>query len=436
MSAAGGEIGEEMAEVVRRVLREERGRVLSTLIRRAGDIDRAEELLHEALLAAVEQWPRDGIPREPAAWLTAVARRRLVDVVRQERTQARTRDELTRAQLASEDQLDGTEGEIDVLKDDQLRLVFVCCHPELATEQQVALTLRLVVGLEVPEIARAFVVPESTVAQRLVRAKRAIAERRLPYEVPGEAELGERLEAVLSVLYLLYNEGYLAHRGEALGRADLARNARRLAAHLVELLPGEAETWGLAALMDLQASREEARVGSEGQLVPLAEQDRAAWDTELLAAGLARLESGLGLAARRNAGKGTYLLQAALAACHARAATWEATDWHAIIALYDELYTLTDSPVVALNRAIAVGMAHGASAGLAAAEAIADSKRGNPLERYAYFHATRGDFLQRLGRTDESATAFTAAIACTENDAERLFLRERLRASAESTSRK
>jgi predicted RNA polymerase sigma factor len=360
-----------------------------------------------------------GAPDRPGAWLTTAARRLALDRVRGAR-----RAEARSAALAYEAALDRADDTPDVtdpegIPDDRLRLVFTCCHPGLSADGRVALTLRLVGGLTTAEIARAFLVPEATVAQRIVRAKRTIRDRGLPYEVPEGPELAERLPAVLAVVYLIFNEGYAAHGGDRLVRDDLCDEALRLGRMLAELMPGEAEVLGLVSLMELQASRLTARTDGDGNLVLLEDQDRARWDRARIARGLAALDTA-GAVERA----GPYQLQAAIAACHARAASWSATDWARIVALYRALAEVAPSPVVELNRAVAIGLAEGAAAGLAALDRLdADALRG-----YHLLPAARADFLRRLGRRAEAAAEYRRALALTDNTREQAFLSGRLAA--------
>jgi RNA polymerase sigma factor (sigma-70 family) len=397
----------------------EYGRVVASVMRIVRDLDAAEDVVQEAFAQALAHWPVSGAPDRPGAWLLTTARRRALD-----RRRSARRAEARAGALAYEAALDAVDegpevAEPEHIPDDRLRLIFTCCHPGLPAEGRVALTLRLVGGLTTAEIARAFLVPEPTIAQRLVRAKRTIRDRGFPYEVPGAAELPARLPAVLAVVYLVFNEGYAASAGQALLRHDLCEEAIRLGRMLAELMPAEPEVHGLLALMELQASRAAARTDAGGDLVLLADQDRARWDGDRIARGLAGLARA-GPVARA----GPYQLQAAIAACHARAPSWEATDWPRIVELYDALGAVAPSPVVALNRAVAIGLARGAAAGLGALDAVdAAALRG-----YHLLPAARADFLRRLGRSREAAVEYRRALSLVDNARERAFLEARLAA--------
>jgi len=407
----------DVRESVAEVFREEYARVVASVLRIVRDIDAAEDVVQEAFAQALEHWPSSGLPDRPGAWLLTAARRRALDRLRRAR-----RADAHAGALAYEAGLDVRDERPEVadpesVPDDRLRLIFTCCRPELPVESRVALTLRLVGGLSTVEIARAFLVSEPTIAQRLVRAKRAIRERELPYEVPEGAELAERLPAVLAVVYLIFNEGYAAHSGETLVRDDLCGEAIRLGGMLAELMPDEAEVLGLLALMELQASRAAARADAEGNLVLLADQDRTRWDRGRIERGLAWLERAgpIGRA-------GPYQLQAAIAACHARATSWDATDWPRIVSLYATLASVAPSPVVDLNRAAAIGMAEGPQAGLAALDRL----DATPLRAYHLLPAARADFLRRLHRWAEAAEEYRAALKLVDNARERAFLAGRL----------
>jgi len=404
-------------EPIADVFRAEYARVVASVLRIVRDIDAAEDVVQEAFAQALDHWPARGIPDRPGAWLLTAARHRALDRLRRARRANARADALAyEAGLGARDERPEVV-DPESIPDDRLRLIFTCCHPELPAESRVALTLRLVGGLSTVEIARAFLVPEPTIAQRLVRAKRTIRARGLVYEVPEGDELAARLPAVLAVVYLIFNEGYAAHSGDALVRDDLCAEALRLGGMLVELMPGEAEALGLLALMELQASRASARVDADGNLVLLADQDRARWD---------RARIGRGLACLQRAGTieraGPYQLQAAIAACHARAASWEATEWPRIVGLYATLAAAAPSPVVELNRAAAIGMAEGPAAGLAAL----DRMDAAPLSAYHLFPAARADFLRRLGRSAEAAAEYRAALKLVDNTRERAFLAARL----------
>ncbi|MGB7212391.1 MAG: RNA polymerase sigma factor [Gemmatimonadales bacterium] len=408
------------------VWRIESARLIAGLTRFAHDVGLAEELAQEALLAAVEQWPVSGVPDNPGAWLMAVAKRRAIDLWRREERILPKHEEIGRELDArrehSVDELDAALD--DPIGDDLLGLIFMTCHPVLSTEARVALTLRLVGGLTTPEIARAFLIPEATLAQRIVRAKRTLTEARVPFEVPRPAELPARLQSVLEVIYLVFNEGYAATTGEEWIRTDLCEEALRLGRILAELAPVEPEVHGLVALMEIQASRMRARVGPAGEPVRLMEQDRARWDYVQVKRGLAALHR----AEKLGGTLGPYALQAAIAACHARARTPEETDWARIAALYDALAALAPSPVVELNHAVAVGMAFGPAAGLEIVDGLLASKA---LDIYHLLPAVRGDLLERLGRRAEARAEFERAAQLTRNGRERTLLLGRAAACQE-----
>ncbi len=404
------------------VWRIESARLIAGLTRLMRDVSLAEDLAQDALVAALEQWPASGIPENPGAWLMAAAKRRGIDLLRRRATLAR-KHELIKRDLELLQQLEQTDlaAGVEDIGDDVLRLIFMTCHPTISRDARVALTLRLLGGLSTPEIARAFLVSDQTVAQRIVRAKRTLTEARVPFELPGQDELAERLSAVLEVIYLIFNEGYSATSGENLTRPALCGQALRLGRILAALMGGEAEVHGLLALMEIQASRLRARVGPNGEPVLLADQDRSRWDGLLLQRGLAALARAESLGAPL----GPYTLQAAIAACHARARDVEETEWVRIVALYDALVAVTGSPVVELNRAVAVAMAFGSQTGLELVEELA----GDPaLGSYHPLPAVRADLLVRLGRTAEAREAFISAADLCRNDRERELLLSRARA--------
>ena len=401
------------------VWRIESARLIAGLTRCVRDVAVAEDLAQDALVAALEQWPHSGIPDNPGAWLMVTAKRRGIDELRRRVTFERGRELIAR-ELEILQQLDQPDfdARFDAVQDDILRLIFMTCHPVLSREARVALTLRLLGGLSTPEIARAFLVSEGTVAQRIVRAKRTLAEARVPFEVPGRDELAERLSAVLEVIYLVFNEGYAATAGEHWIRPALCEDALRLGRILAALMPRAPEAHGLLALMELQASRLRARVGPHGEPVLLADQDRASWDHLLVQRGLA----GLHRAEELGGALGPYTLQAAIAACHARARSVTETDWPRIVALYDGLAALTGSPVVELNRAVAVTMAFGPEAGLELVDSLADEPA---LRAYHLLPSVRGDVLVRLGRLAEAREEFERAAGLCENEREREVLLSR-----------
>jgi RNA polymerase sigma-70 factor (ECF subfamily) len=397
----------ERASEIERVFRAEHGRAVAVLVRVFGDIDIAEEAVADAFTTAVQRWPADGLPPSPAGWIITTARNRAIDRLRREASRA---DRHAQAALLHARDEPIEEGPV---RDERLRLIFTCCHPTLGRSAQVALTLRLLGGLTTAEIARAFLVPEPTMAQRLVRAKGKIRDAKIPYRVPAAAHLAGRLQSVLAVVYLVFNEGYAASSGTALVRADLCAEAIRLGRQLAELMPDEPEVLGLLALMLLVESRRAARTTAGGDLVPLADQDRDRWDRGLIAEGQSIVRDCL----RRN-DPGVYQIQAAINAVHSDARSAAATDWRQIVQLYDQLLAYDPSPVVALNRAVAVAEVDGPGPALALIDAL-------DIGTYHLFHAIRADLLRRLGRGVEAATAYERAIELTENAAEREFLRRR-----------
>lgn len=415
-----GMAASETHQAIEAVYRIERARLIAGLARMVRDVDRAEELAQEALLIALSEWPRSGVPENPGAWLMAAAKRRAIDGMRRETMRARKHEEIARE---IEAEADSTIEEIEAAMDDDLGdellgLIFTACHPVLSADARAALTLRLVGGLTTDEIARAFLSAEPTIAQRIVRAKKTIGNAGLAFEVPRGAELDTRLPSVLEVIYLIFNEGYAATAGEDLIRPALCAEAQRLGRILAGLMPQESEVLGLLALMEIQASRLAARTGPDGRFVPLPEQNRARWDRLLIRRGLEALLRAEAL----GGADGPYALQAALAACHARARTADETDWRRIAALYDRLREILPSPVVDLNRAVAHSMAYGPEAGLALVDELADAAA---LRNYAPLPAARGDFLFRAGRLGEAKAQFEAAASLTRNETERAFLLER-----------
>ena len=415
----------EASVTLERVFREEYGRIIASLIRQSGSFDLAEEALNEAFVTAAASWERDGPPRNPGAWLTTVAQRKLLDAIRRDKTRADKKSEIEYETLrlqpfAELDPLAGsrTIDEPAEYPDDRLRLIFTCCHPSLSRDAQVALTLRTLGGLTTTEIAHAFLLPESTLAQRLVRAKQKIRLARIPYEIPTLERLQDRLAAVQAVIYLIFNEGYAASAGESLVRNDLCAEAIRLGRVLCELLPSEPENIGLLALMLLQDSRRRARVNDRGELVTLEEQDRSLWDRAEIEEGVRLVEQALSLGR-----VGNYQLQAAIAAVHCEAETAAETDWRQIVALYEELLRITSSPVVRLNHAAAVAMAEGFERGLSLIESAGANGK---LEDYYLFHAARADLLRRLKRLGESHSAYERALALSTNRVEQNYIRRRL----------
>jgi RNA polymerase sigma-70 factor (ECF subfamily) len=410
---------DDLRSAVEIVFRRESGRIIASLIRVSGSFDLAEEAMQDALTTALQRWPAQGVPDNPAAWITAVAHRKLIDYARRASTRRDKEDQLqyevTPARMDVESFADADDMNFP---DDRLRLIFTCCHPALNPEAQVALTLRTLGGLTTPEIARAFLLPEPTLAQRLVRAKRKIQDARIPYVVPPQNLLPERLVSVQAVIYLVFNEGYTASAGDSLIRRDLCNEAIRLGRTLVELLPHEAENLGLMALMLLHDSRRDARVNSQGELVPLEEQDRSKWDQERIQEGLELVERALRLGRI-----GPYQLQAAIVALHAEAKSARETDWLQIARLYGELERIVPTPIVALNHAVTVALSEGLETGLNMIDRLGLS---GELDSYHLYHAARADILRRLGRSRESAQAYRQALSLTSNAVERRYLRRRL----------
>jgi len=409
----------QASEILEQVFREQYGRIIATLIRQSGSFDLAEEALNEAFVSAASTWERDGPPRNPGAWLTTVAHRRLLDAIRRDKTRTDKQPEIeyetTRLQPYVEP---ASLDEAVEYPDDRLRLIFTCCHPSLGRDAQVALTLRTLGGLTTTEIAHAFLLPEPTLAQRLVRAKQKIRVAGIPYEIPSLERLNDRLAAVQAVIYLIFNEGYAASAGANLVRNDLCAEAIRLGRVLCELLPNEPENIGLLALMLLQNSRRQARVNDRGDMVTLEEQDRSRWDRKEIEEGIGLIQNAL-LMGRA----GNYQLQAAIAAVHCEANTAAETDWPQIVALYEELMRISSSPVIALNHAAAVAMAEGAENGLRLIDA---ANAGGTLNNYYLFHAARADLLRRLNRFPEAHAAYDRALSLTTNLIEQNYIRRRL----------
>ncbi len=403
------------------VWRIESPRLIAGLARMVRDVGIAEDLAQDALVIALEQWPKSGVPDNPGAWLMATAKNRAIDRLRRNQLLDRKHEELGREVAVREMTVPDLDSALDDdIGDDLLRLVFIACHPVLSTEARAALTLRLIGGLTTEEIARAFLVPEPTIAQRIVRAKRTLADKRVPFEIPRRAELAERLSSVLEVIYLIFNEGYSATAGDDWTRPALCEDALRLARILAELTPQEPEVHGLVALMEIQASRLRARVGRSGEPILLLDQNRAQWDQILIQRGLSALNRG----GKLGNAPGTYMLQAEIAACHARARTPQETDWARIAEFYGHLAQLAPSPVIELNRAVAVGMAFGPAAGLE----LADTLTSEPaLANYHLLPSVRGDLLKKLGRLEEARAEFERAAALTRNAPERELLLERVR---------
>jgi RNA polymerase sigma-70 factor (ECF subfamily) len=405
---------------VEAVFRQESGRIIATLIRIVGSFDLAEEAMQEAFASALVTWPEKGVPDNPAAWITAVAHRKLIDHSRRERTRREKQDPLLyETPTIQQPEAEALFEAVTMpYPDDRLRLIFTCCHPALNQDAQVALTLRTLGGLSTPEIARAFLVPEPTMAQRLVRAKRKIQEAKIPYEVPPLSHIRERLTAVQEAIYLIFNEGYSATAGDSLIRRELCAEAIRLARMLCELLPTEPENQGLLALMLLHDSRRDARTDKQGRLITLEDQDRSLWDRTRIDEGMAVIERAISM--RR---AGPYQLQAAIAALHAEARTPTDTDWRQIAALYEELLRIAPSAVIALNYAVAVAMGEGLEKGLDQIDHLGTS---GDLDNYHLFHAARADILRRLGRRGEAASAYREALKLATNKVEQVYLRERL----------
>jgi RNA polymerase sigma-70 factor, ECF subfamily len=417
---------EDVQRAIEAVWRIESARLIGGLVRLVRDLSLAEDLAQEALIAALATWSQSGIPDNPGAWLMATAKNRALDGLRRQRMQVRKHDELGREQ-PQEHTPDLVATFDEDVGDDVLRLILIACHPVLSREARVALTLRLLGGLSTEEIARAFLITEPTVAQRIVRAKRTLAEAKVPFEVPHGEDLLQRVDSVLEVIYLIFNEGYSATRGEDWLRPELCQDALRLGRVVAERVPAAAEAHGLIALMELQASRFRARVDATGQPVLLAQQDRSRWDRLLIRRGL----SALARAERLSAPLGPYALQAAIAACHARARSADETDWTRIVALYDALVQVTGSPVVELNRAVAVSMAFGPEAALPLVDAL---QEGGELERYHLLPGVRGELLFRLGRFAEACAEFERAAEMTANERERALLLERAKTSSEQAT--
>ena len=423
--------GTDPRRAIETVWRMESARLIAGLVRMVRSVALAEDLAQDALVAALQQWPRDGVPENPGAWLMAISKRRAIDHFRRaerlERKHSELASELAAGAAGPDPALDADPGDADQIDDDMLRLMFICCHPVLSTEARVTLTLRLLGGLTTKEIARSFLTSEATVAQRIVRAKRTLSEARVPFEEPGPAERAQRLASVLEVLYLVFNEGYSATGGGDWLRPDLCAEALRLGRVLAGLAPNEPEVHGLVALMEIQASRSASRVGPSGEPVLLLEQNRARWDQLLIRRGLSALDRAAALGGE----PGPYRLQAEIAACHARAYRAEETDWTRIAQLYEALAAAAPSPVVELNRAVAVAMAYGPQTGLDLVDQLAAMPA---LRNYHLLPSVRGDLLARLGRHGEAKAEFERAAALTQNERERTLLRERAAGCADAAS--
>jgi len=417
----------DVHRVIEALWRIESAKIIAALTRFTRDVGVSEELAQDALVAALEQWPDSGIPAKPGAWWMAIAKNRAIDRFRRNKLLERKHEELGRDLKSQEMAVPDFEIAGDDIDDDLLRLIFISCHPVLTTEARLALTLRLLGGLTTPEIARAFLTPEPTIAQRIVRAKRTLADARVPFEVPHGPDRAARLASVLEVIYLIFNEGYSATAGDDWMRPALCEDALRLGRILAELAPAEPEVHGLVALMEIQASRVKARVDVAGEPILLLDQDRGRWDQLLIQRGFAALES----AERLGGGDGPYSLQAAIAACHARARTAEETDWPRIVALYDRLVRLSPSPIVELNRAVALAMAYGPKAGLEVVDRLTDEAS---LKNYHLLPSVRGDFLSKLGRFEEAQSEFARAARLTRNAREQKLLLDRASECARRTS--